>query len=203
MSWSESLPEVLTRSDFASMVGREARSIELMASRGLIADPTHRNRGKFVWEEEPAMGWFRTLHEHAVVVPANDLAEEELAEYGAYLCPLSSSHVGLARPQVLAMYRPGGQGQVFDVTAVETIHQQVPGTRDTSAVTESIVRDGETLNDSEKPWTVFYLTEIGPIEKITPVIQQGRYMPVDLARKALTSGHLVVPTLDEAFPARK
>ncbi|MEV1084026.1 hypothetical protein AB0I98_38420 [Streptomyces sp. NPDC050211] len=203
MTWSESLPEVLTRSDFASMVAREPRSIELMASRGLIADPTHRNRGKFVWEEESAVGWFHTLHEHAVVVPANDLAEEELARYGAYLCPLSSSHVGLARPRLLVMYRPGGQGQVFDVTAVETIHQQVPGTRDTTPATGSIVRNGATLDASRKPWTVFYLSEIGTIERITPVIQQGRYLPVDDARNALTSGHLVVPTLDEAFPARK
>ncbi|MFH9397567.1 hypothetical protein [Streptomyces sp. NPDC017413] len=202
MSWSESLPEVLTRSDFASMVGREPRSIELMASRGLVADPTHRNRGKYVWEEETAVGWFRTLHEHAVVVPANDLAVKELARYNAYLCPLSSSHVGLARPRLLVMYRPGGQGQVFHVNAVETVHQQVPGTRGTTSTTRSIPRDGETLDASRKPWTVFYLSEAGAIDKITPAIQQGRYLPVDRVRNALTSGHLVVPTLDEAFPAR-
>ncbi|MFC7216985.1 hypothetical protein ACFQLX_02190 [Streptomyces polyrhachis] len=203
MSWSESLPEVLTRSDFASAVGREPRSIELMAGRGLIADPTHRNRGKFVWEEQPAMDWFRTLHEHAVVVPAHDLAEKELARYSAYFCPLSSSHVGLARPRLLVMYRQGGRGRVFDVTAVETIHQKVPGTREASWATRSIVRDGETLDASRKPWTVFYLSEIDTIERITPVIQQGRYLPVGDVRNALSCGHLVVPTLDEAFPARK
>ncbi|MFE7115139.1 hypothetical protein ACFU99_06905 [Streptomyces sp. NPDC057654] len=203
MSRSVSLPEVLTRSDFAAVTGREPRSIELMASRGLVADPTHRNRGKYVWEEASALEWFRMLHEHAVVVPANDLAEEELARYNAYLCPLSSSHVGLARPRFLAMYKPGGQGRVFGVTAVETIHQQVPGTRSTTAVTRSIMREGETLDASRKPWTVFYLSEAGTIDKITPVIQQGRYVPVGHVRKAVASGSLVVPTLDEAFPARK
>lgn len=199
----EELPEILTRSDFASMAGREPRSIELMASRGLVADPTHRNRGKCVWEEETAVGWFRSLHEHAVVVPANDQALEELARYGAYLCPLSSSHVGLARPQLLVMYRRGGQGLVFTVDAVETVHQQIPGTRGTTAETRKIVRDGEVLDASWKPWTVFYLSESGTIDKIAPVIQQGRYLRVDDVREALTTGHLAVPTLDEAFPARK
>ncbi|WP_274563334.1 MauE/DoxX family redox-associated membrane protein [Streptomyces spiramyceticus] len=116
------------------LAGREAHSVELMAARGLLADPTHRNREKCVWEEEAALGWFRSLHEHAVIVPANDLVLGELAAYGAYLCPLSSSHVGLARPRLLVMYRPGGQGLVFDVTAVEVVHQQAPGTRRTNAV---------------------------------------------------------------------
>ncbi|MGW3658933.1 hypothetical protein ACWD6R_26095 [Streptomyces sp. NPDC005151] len=203
MSWVQELPEVLTRSDFASIVGREPRSIELMASRGLVADPTHRNRGKCVWKEEVALDWFRALHEHAVVVPANCLAVAELAMYNAYLCPLSSSHVGLARPRLFVMYRPGGQGLVFNVNAVETVNQQVPGTRSTTARTRKIVRDGETLDTSQKPWTVFYLSEAGTIDKIAPVIQQGRYLRVDDVQQALTTGHLTVPSLDEAFPARK
>ncbi|WP_406343264.1 hypothetical protein [Streptomyces sp. NBC_01578] len=101
------------------------------------------------------------------------------------------------------MYRPGGQGLVFDVTAVEVVHQQAPGTRRTNAVTRKIVRDGETLDASQAPWTVFYLNEVGLIDKVSPVIQQGRYLRVDDIRQALSSGYLAVPTLDEAFPARK
>ncbi|MFE7116604.1 hypothetical protein ACFU99_14445 [Streptomyces sp. NPDC057654] len=82
-------------------------------------------------------------------------------------------------------------------------HQPLPGTRSTTAATRSIMRDGETLDASRKPWTVFHLSGTGTIDKITPVIQQGRYVPVGHLRKAVTSGSLVVPTLDEAFPARK
>ncbi|MFB7209942.1 hypothetical protein [Streptomyces sp. NPDC056255] len=110
MSWFEELPEGMTRSDLASVVGREARSVELMAARGLLADPACRNRGKCVWEEEAAQGWFRSLREHAVIVPVNDRALIELDRYGACLCPLSSSHVGLARPRLLVMYRPRWPG---------------------------------------------------------------------------------------------
>ncbi|MER5987392.1 hypothetical protein [Streptomyces sp. NPDC001787] len=202
MSYFEKLPEVLTRSDFASIAGRGGRSLELMAARGLLADATHRNRGRSVWVEEPAVAWFRTLHDHAVIVPANRLAMDELATYSAYLCPLSSSNVGLARPRLLVAYRPGGRGTVFDVTAVETVNQEVPGTRGTTVKTRGIVRDGQTLEASRMPWTVFHLSEAGTIGSVRPVIQQGRYLRVDGVRQALTSGLLTVPTLDQAFPAR-
>jgi hypothetical protein len=71
------LPEILTRSDLAALVGREPRSIEQMAARGLAAASTHRHRGKPAWEEQVAMGWFRTLHEHAVIVPGGEPTLDE------------------------------------------------------------------------------------------------------------------------------
>ncbi|MGH3325060.1 MAG: hypothetical protein ACRDOV_11660 [Streptomyces sp.] len=185
------------------MTRRQPRSMELMAARGLVADPAHRNRGRLVWEEDAAVDWFRTLHDHAVIVPANALALEELGTYGVYMCPLSSSHVGLARPRSLVMYQPGGRGLVFDVVAVETLHQAIPGTRGTTAKTRGIMRDGETLDASRRPWTVFHLSEAGSIEKVVPVVQQGRYLRVDDVQEALATSSLTVPTLDEAFPDRK
>ncbi|MFF3212943.1 hypothetical protein ACFYYB_20015 [Streptomyces sp. NPDC002886] len=147
------------------------------------------------------MDWFRSLHEHAVIVPASDRAEKELAAHQAYLCPLSSNHVGLARPRLLVMYRPGGRGPVFEVEAVETAHQRVPGTRETTPATLGIIREGVTLDASRSPWTVFHLVGVGTIDTIAPAIQQGRYLPVEHVRKALESGDLAVPTLDQAFPA--
>ncbi|MEW1691068.1 hypothetical protein ACIQOF_37700 [Streptomyces sp. NPDC091265] len=203
MSWFEDLPEVLTRSDFASMLGREPRSIERMAARGLVAEPAYRNRGKCVWEEEAALGWFRTLHEHAVIVPATELAVQELATHHAYVCPLSSNHVGLARPRMLVMYRPGGQGLVFNVDAVETVNQQIDGTRGPTAETRKIMRDEEPLDAWQRPWTVFYLSEAGTIGEIAPSVQQGRYLRLGDVLEALITNHLSVPTLDEAFPTRK
>lgn len=204
MAWFDELPEVITRADFGNLVSRPPRNIELMSSRGLAADPAYRNRNKFVWHEAAALGWFRSLQEHAVVVPANALAMSELAAHSAYVCPLDSKHVGLARPKMLVMYRPGGEGLVFGVDAVETVNQQIDGTRETSPRTRQIVRDGEPLDSAwQRQWTVFHLRAAGTIGKITPAIQQGRYLRLDDVLDALTSGHLAVPTLDEAFPARK
>ncbi|MFG2408268.1 hypothetical protein ACGFR8_28785 [Streptomyces brevispora] len=203
MSWFDELPEVLTRADFGALVARPPRNIELMASRGLAADPAYRNRNKFVWEEEAALGWFRSLQEHAVIVPANTQAMTDLAAHGAYVCPHDSKHVGLARPKMLVMYRPGGKGLVFGVDAVETINQNIDGTRGTTAQTRQITRDGEALDFWKRPWTVFHLREAGTIGKVSPGIQQGRYLRLDDVLDALTTDHLVVPTLDEAFPARK
>jgi hypothetical protein len=132
--------------------------------------------------EEAASGWFRALHEHAVVVPANDLALDELTTYNAYLCPLSSSHVGLARPRLLVMYRPGGQGLVFSVDAGGDRPPAGPGTRMYDREDPEGVRDGETLDTSQRPWTVFYLSEAGPIDKIAPgdpagTVSAGRRRP--------------------------
>ncbi|MGN5635938.1 hypothetical protein [Streptomyces sp. AC154] len=205
MSWFDELPEVIGRADFGALVGRPPRNIELMASRGLAADPVARNRNKFIWAEETALDWFRSLQEHAVVVPANKQAMDDLAAHGAYVCPLDSKHVGLARPKMLVMYRPGGTGLVFGVDAVETVNQEIDGTRHASAQTRRITRDGEPLAGGAfpRPWTVFRLKEAGTIGKVTPAVQQGRYLRLDDVLDALTTDHLTVPTLDEAFPARK
>lgn len=151
MSWFDELPEVITRADFGALVGRPPRNIELMASRGLAADPVARNRNKFVWDEAAALGWFRSLQEHAVVVPASKQAMDDLAAYSAYVCPLDSKHIGLARPKMLVMYRPGGTGLVFGVDAVETVNQEIEGTRPASAQTRRITRDGEPLDRSPSP----------------------------------------------------
>lgn len=204
MTWFEELPEVITRADFGSLVQRPPRNIELMASRGLAADPAYRNRNKFVWEEAAALGWFRSLQEHAVIVPASVQAMADLAAHSAYVCPLDSKHVGLARPKMLVMYRPGGKGLVFGVDAVETVNQEIDGTRDATAQTRQITRDGEPLDTAfPRPWTIFRLREAGTIGKITPAIHQGRYLRLDDVLDAMTTDHLAVPTLDEAFPARK
>ncbi|WNI30085.1 hypothetical protein [Streptomyces sp. ITFR-6] len=205
MSWFDELPEVITRADFGSLVGRPPRNIELMASRGLAADPLARNRNKFVWSEEAALDWFRSLQEHAVIVPASKQVMDDLAAYNAYVCPLDSKHVGLARPKMLVMYRPGGTGLVFGVDAVETVNQEIDGTRPASAQTRRITRNGEALdsNPFPRPWTVFRLKEAGTIGKVTPAVHQGRYLRIDDVLDALTTDHLALPTLDEAFPARK
>ncbi|MFD8690565.1 hypothetical protein [Streptomyces sp. NPDC059651] len=202
-TWFDELPEVLTRADFGALVGRPPRSIELMAYRGLVADPVSRNRNKLVWNEEAAIGWFRSLHNHAVIVPATEQALLDLATHRAYICPLDSKHVALARPRMLVMYQRGGGGTVFGVDAVETINQEIDGTRSASPQTRQIVRDGEPLDTYSQSWTVFHLSEAGSIGKVTPAIQQGRYLQVDDVLDAMTSGRLSVPTLDEAFPSRK
>ncbi|MFI1884926.1 hypothetical protein [Streptomyces jumonjinensis] len=174
-----------------------------MADRGLVAEPTHQHQGRPIWEKSVAVGWFRTLHEHAVVVPANELALSELRDHSVYMCPATSNHLSLARPQLLVMYTPGGGGHVFDVTAVETVKQDVPGTRNTSPETIQITRAREAAEQAEYPWTVFHLSEAGTIDTITPVIQQGRYVTIDDVRRAMASGKLLVPPLDKAFPQRK
>ncbi|WP_393059712.1 hypothetical protein [Streptomyces sp. LN549] len=204
-TWFDELPEVLTRADFGALVGRPPRSIELMAYRGLVADPAFRNRNKLVWNEEAAIGWFRSLHNHAVIVPANEQAMLDLSTHRAYICPLDSKHVALARPRMLVMYQRGGGGTVFGVDAVETINQEIEGTRNASKQTRQILRDGKPLDTDTFPgrWTVFHLREAGTIGRITPAIQQGRYLRVDDVLDAMTSDHLAVPTLDEAFPSRK
>lgn len=202
-TWFDELPEVLTRADFGALVGRPPRSIELMGYRGLVADPAFRNRNKLVWDEGAALGWFRSLHNHAVIVPANEQAMLDLATHRTYICPLDSKHVALARPRMLVMYQRGGGGMVFGVDAVETVNQEIDGTRSASAQTRQILRDGVPLDTYAHRWTVFHLSQAGTIGTITPAIQQGRYLRVDDVLDAMTSGHLSVPTLDEAFPSRK
>jgi len=203
MAAPQSLPEIWTSPDLAKITGRSARNVSEMSSRGLLAAPTHHHRGKPAWLSASAMAWFTVLHDHAVVVPANDLALSELRSYGIYMCPMSSDHVGLARPKRLVMYEPGGSGRVFDVTAVEAVHQKViPGTRQVGPQTLQIIRDGAAIGTSgTTAWTVFYLEEAGAIASITPVIQQGRYVTTADVRHALASHALVVPKLDMAFPA--
>lgn len=202
-TWFDELPEVLTRADFGALVGRPPRSIELMGYRGLVADPAFRNRNKLVWDEEAALGWFRSLHNHAVIVPANEQAMLDLATHRTYICPLDSKHVALARPRMLVMYQRGGGGMVFGVDAVETVNQEIDGTRSASTQTRQILRAGVPLDTYAHRWTVFHLSQAGTIGTITPAIQQGRYLRVDDVLDAMTSGHLSVPTLDEAFPSRK
>ncbi|MGW2081960.1 hypothetical protein ACWCOW_34445 [Streptomyces sp. NPDC001939] len=196
------LPEILNRADFGGLIGREPKSVAKMADRGLVAEPTHQHQGKPIWEKSVAMGWFRTLHEHAVVVPANELALSELRDHGIYLCPATSNHLSLARPELLVMYTPGGGGRVFEVTAVETVEQEVPGTRSTSPETVQITRARETAEQAHYPWTVFFLRGVGTVEMITPVIQQGRYVSTSDVRQAMEWGRLLVPPLDKAFPLR-
>lgn len=109
----------------------------------------------------------------------------------------------LARPAPAAGDVPaGGEGSVFDVTAVETVRQKIPGTRPTSAETRRIVRDEKALEDWRTPWTVFYLRGFGRIETVKPPVQQGRYLRMDDVRQGLDTGRVVVPTLDQAFPTR-
>lgn len=202
-AWFEGLPEVITRADFGSLVGRPPRGAERMAARGLLAAPAYRNRGKLVWHEAPALAWFRSLQEHAVIVPANARTTADLKEHGAYVCRLGSgAHVGLARPKMLVMYQRGGAGLVFGVDAVETVNQQIDGTRPASARTRAIVRDGERQDTFGTRWTIFHIREAGTIANITPSIKQGRYLRLDDVLDALTTGQLTVPTQDEAFPSR-
>jgi hypothetical protein len=72
------------------------------------------------------------------------------------------------------MYMPGGTGLVFDVTAVETVKQDVQGTRATSPETERITRSREDAGQRQSPWTVFHLRAAGAIETMTPAIHRGR-----------------------------
>ncbi|MFE4250684.1 hypothetical protein ACFRU3_14490 [Streptomyces sp. NPDC056910] len=202
MSVRPELPEILNRADFGGLVGREPKSVAKMADRGLMAEPTHQHQGKPIWEKSVALEWFRTLHEHAVVVPANELALSELRDHSIYMCPATSNHLSLARPKLLVMYTPGGGGRAFEVTAVETVKQDIPGTRATSPDTVQITRVRETAEQAEYPWTVFFLAEAGTVETITPVIQQGRYVTTSDVRQAIDSGKLLVPPLDKAFPQR-
>ncbi|MCE7082919.1 hypothetical protein [Streptomyces sp. ST2-7A] len=101
------------------------------------------------------------------------------------------------------MYTPGGGGRVFDVKAVETVKQDVPCTWATSPDTVQITRAREAAEQVEYPWTVFFLSEVGAIETVAPVIQQGRYVTISDVRKAMASGKLLVLPLDKAFPLRK
>ena len=203
MTVLQPLPEIWTSPDLAEVAGRSPRNVSEMSARGLLPAPTHTYRGKPAWLKTVALDWFTVLHDHAVIVPANDLALSELQAYGIYLCPVSSDHVGLARPELLVMYEPGASGRVFRVTAVETVPPDVPGTRATSPRTKQIQRDGVAIGASGPTgWAVFYLdpeTE-GDIDSITPVIQQGRYVPVADVRHAMASRTLVVPKLNVAFP---
>jgi hypothetical protein len=56
------------------------------------------------------------------------------------------------------------------------------------------------IGASEIEWTVFFLEEVGAIDTITPVIQQGRYVTIGDVQRAMTSHSLAVPTLNTAFP---
>lgn len=197
------LPEILNRADFGGLAKREPKSVAKMASRGLLAEPTHQHQGKPIWEKSVAMDWFRTLHDHAVVVPGNELAFAELRDHGIYMCPATSNHLSLARPRLLVMYTPGGGGRVFEVTAVETVKQELPGTRATTPETVEITRTRESEERTTYPWTIFFLSEVGSVEMITPVIQQGRYVTIHGVQQAMESGKLLVPTLDNAFPVRQ
>jgi hypothetical protein len=203
MKVPQSLPQIWTGRDLAQATGRSPLNVTEMSSRGLLAAPTHSYRGKPAWLRTSALNWFTMLHDHAVVVPANDLAFSELQTYGIYMCPMSKDHVTLARPELLVMYEPGGSGRVFRVTEVETVHQILQGTRPTSPSTSQIVRDGTAIGTpSSGGWTVFYLDPeaAGDIDSITPVVQQGRYVPITDVRNAMSSRTLVAHKLDVAFP---
>lgn len=92
------------------------------------------------------------------------------------------------------------------MTAVETVPPDVPGTRPTSPCTKQIQRDGVAIGASGSiGWAVFYLDPeaVEDIDSITPVIQQGRYVPVADVRHAMASRTLVVPKLDAAFPPQR
>ncbi|ARF73986.1 hypothetical protein B7C62_18285 [Kitasatospora albolonga] len=198
------LPEILNRADFGGLAGREPKSVAKMADRGLLAEPTHQHQGKPIWERSAALDWFRSLHDHAVVVPGNEPAFAELREHGIYMCPATSNHLSLARPRLLVMYTPGGGGRVFEVTEVETVGQGLPGTRATTPGTVEITRTRESEDRRTYPsWTVFFLSEAGAIEVITPVIQQGRYVTTGDVQQAMVSGKLLVQPLDKAFPVRQ
>ncbi|MGW4159119.1 hypothetical protein [Streptomyces sp. NPDC004788] len=197
------LPEILNRADFGGLARREPKSVAKMADRGLLAEPTHRHQGRPIWEKSVALDWFRALHDHAVVVPGNEPAYAELRDHGVYMCPVTSNHLSLARPRLLIMYTPGGGGRVFEVTAVETVGQELPGSRATTPDTVRITRTREAEGRRSYSWTVFFLSEVGTVEMISPVIQQGRYVTIDDVRRAMESGKLLVPPLDQAFPVRR
>lgn len=191
---------IITAADFGALVDRTARNITDLATYGLLAPPTHNYRNGFAWEYPQAIGWFASLHDHAVIVPGSDLAAQELAHHGVYMCPLTSNHVGLARPRQVLVYR-SGTAEVFDVTVVETVNQNTPGTQPTSPNTLQIMRDGVAIGSAKAavPYTVFHLKSAGSIGTVTPVVQQGRYVPLTGVENALKSGRLTLTKLSEAF----
>lgn len=196
--------KIITSAEFGALVDRTARNMSDLAKHGLVASPEFEIQGRDAWESTKAIAWFASLHDHAVIVPGNDLAAEELANHGVYICPLTSNHVGLARPRRLLIYR-SGSADVFDVEAIETVNQkkagkEIPGTRTTSQKTEQIVRDGAAIADAPVPYTVFYLRPAGSIGSVAPVVQQGRYVPLSDIDSALESGELFLTKLDVAFP---
>ena len=193
--------KIITAADFGALIDRTARNITDLATYGLLAPPTHDYRNGFAWELPKASSWFATLHDHAVVVPGSDLAARELANHSVYMCPLTSNHVGLARPRRVLIYS-SGIAEVFDVEAVETVNQNVnvPGTRPTSTSTRQIVRDGCAIGTASIPYTVFFLKSVGSIGSVTPVVQQGRYVPLADVDRALESGTLTLMKLSDAFP---
>lgn len=79
-----------------------------MSARGLLPAPTHTYRGKPAWLKTVALDWFKALHDHAVVVPANDLAAprptrglaEELS--ASELRVLRDLPTNLTRPEIAA-----------------------------------------------------------------------------------------------------
>lgn len=191
--------KIITAADFGALVDRTARNMSDLARHGLAAPPLFEIQGRDAWEQTRAVDWFANLHDHAVIVPGNELAAEELARHGVYMCPLTSNHVGLARPRKVLIYR-SGIADVFNVDAVEAVNQNVPGTQPTSANTLRIARDGVAIGTAAAPYTVFHLSPAGSIGTVTPVVQQGRYVSLADVEAALKSGKLTLTKLAEAFP---
>lgn len=194
------LPEILTRVDLGNLTGRNGRVFAQLAARGLAAAPTHRHEGRPIWLAEGAIDWFRNLHNHAVVVPMGTRELSELQEHSVYLCPMTSRHVTAARPRMLVAYVKGG-GRVFDVEAVETVHQELPGTRDAGELAWRLTEARDDGRFSPAAWTVFHLAEVGTVENVTPAVHTGRYARLADVQRSLETGTLALTPLDTAFPA--
>lgn len=198
-----SLPHVLTSADVMAHLRRNRKGVRDLAARGLLPEPTHRYRHtEPAWEEGAFMDWFRSLHDHAVVVPGHEVADANYEELGVYVCPQTVRHVGLARPRMLVMYqqRGRGSGRVFEVDDVETVNQEMPGTVETQEETERIAEIARSAPYGE--WTVFHLTEVGRIRSLTPRVTLSRYARVSDVRSGLAEERLALPKLDVAFPLR-
>lgn len=196
------LPEILTRTNLGHLTGRNGRGFAQLAARGLAAAPALRHEGRPIWLADQAMTWFRNLHNHAVIVPAGKPELSDLQEHGVYVCPVTSRHISPARPRMLVAY-VRGHGRVFDVEAVETVNQDVPGTRPAGELTRWLTQTRDADRYHPSPWTVFHLAEVGTVETVTPAVSSGRYVPLGDVQRSLETGTLVLTPLDTAFPAQQ
>jgi hypothetical protein len=216
---------IATSAEFGQLLHRGPNNFCDRAARNVFPLPTHLTiRGDEVWIVDAALASHARLYtDVAAIVPATDLADEELATFSVYACPTDTGdHIGFERPVVIGLYR-GGRVTWYQVVAVETVgligsHRivipSVNGTATTATTASCVGQQRRNAGHNHEALAVFFLDRELGSHPVTPAVRKGRLLWTDgtqIGAYPSNGGHqvrlsgndtLILPKRNDAIPVR-
>lgn len=201
----------LDLSGLAAYIGRSARTTERLVREVVVPPPEgslvgvdrsgiRSGAGRDLWSFDAVFDHFARLHPYqAVLAPAAELAVDELAQHGVYVCPAREpGYVGLARPVLLGLKRDGIV-TVYTVTDV-LAEGPVPGTRLAFPEIPLVAAVKRGRPAGHGPLAIFALGEQVGSFTYKPALRQGRIIHTATMQTALRAKTVTIELTSSTDP---